>query len=367
MSIGLNTAGPVDRRDAATPAGSRARVVDVQSPAPRDEWTAIADADASSLPEQRPEWTSAICESGGHRDASRLYRFADGRTVVLPLVRRRGIAGAGGQLWSFPPAWGIGGPVGTGLDAAAVAEIVRDLRRLRVARVSLRVDPLTDSWWRTTGLASTPRRAHVIDLRRHPDEMLPTLPRNTRSNLRKAERSDLRIEVDRTGALIDDHVVLYRQAVDEWARAQHEPLWLARWRGERRDPPAKLHTLARHMGDRFCQIVAYRGDQPLASRIILLGPVTRDTRAAYDRQLGGELRAADAVLWRAMHEAHRAGCHTYNMGESGNSSSLARFKERFGAMSVDYAEYRLERLPFTAADQAARRVVKSAIGFEDAR
>ena len=41
------------------------------------------------------------------------------------------------------------------------------------------------------------------------------------------------------------------------------------------------------------------------------------------------------------------------------------FKERFGARPVCYAEYRLERLPLTAAEHASKRMVKRAIRFKD--
>jgi hypothetical protein len=54
------------------------------------------------------------------------------------------------------------------------------------------------------------------------------------------------------------------------------------------------------------------------------------------------------------------------MGESGDSQSLAQFKTRLGAAPHRYEEYHLEPLlPLTAADRAARALVKRAIGFRD--
>ena len=47
------------------------------------------------------------------------------------------------------------------------------------------------------------------------------------------------------------------------------------------------------------------------------------------------------------------------------SASLSDYKERFGARPHDYPELRIERIPVTAVDRAARSVVKRAIGFRE--
>jgi hypothetical protein len=53
------------------------------------------------------------------------------------------------------------------------------------------------------------------------------------------------------------------------------------------------------------------------------------------------------------------------MGDSGRSASLGQFKERFGARPYGYAEYRLERLPLTAAQESVKWAVKRLIRFRD--
>ena len=55
----------------------------------------------------------------------------------------------------------------------------------------------------------------------------------------------------------------------------------------------------------------------------------------------------------------------FHMGESGESESLARYKEKFGARPIPYAEHRIEHLPATSIATSARTVVKRAIGFRD--
>ena len=84
-----------------------------------------------------------------------------------------------------------------------------------------------------------------------------------------------------------------------------------------------------------------------------------------DRDRAGPTRAAFLLQWRAIEEAAAAGCPTHHFGDSGTSSSLARFKEGFGAAAVPYADFGVERLPVTRADRALRTGVKRVIGFRD--
>ena len=80
--------------------------IQVVTPAPRPLWRRLLDADTDALADHGPEWIDAMCDDGRYVDASRLYELPDGRRFVLPLTRRRGMAGAGGWLACHPPAWG---------------------------------------------------------------------------------------------------------------------------------------------------------------------------------------------------------------------------------------------------------------------
>lgn len=62
--------------------------VAVTTPAPRETWWEIIAEDPESVPTQSPEWVEALCRTGKYVDASRLYQVADGRRVLLPLVKR---------------------------------------------------------------------------------------------------------------------------------------------------------------------------------------------------------------------------------------------------------------------------------------
>ena len=86
--------------------------VRVVSPAPRAAWREVLHADPTALPSQTPQWTDWLCRTRGYRDASRLYEFAGGRRLLLPLLAR-GTAGALSEE-SMPHGAGYGGPLVAG-------------------------------------------------------------------------------------------------------------------------------------------------------------------------------------------------------------------------------------------------------------
>src|SRR5438876_910923 len=75
------------------PAG--VKIVNISSPAPRDAWEEVLRRAPLALETQSPAWADATCAAGGFEDASRLYETANGRRLVLPLLRRS-FAGGGG-------------------------------------------------------------------------------------------------------------------------------------------------------------------------------------------------------------------------------------------------------------------------------
>jgi hypothetical protein len=343
-------------------------MLSVISPAPRDEWRAVVANDPTALPEHAPEWVDALCAAGPYRDASRYYRLSDGREFVLPLVARTGLPGLGGSLLSYPSSWGMGGLAGSGLDAEVVRSVLADLRRIGSQRIAIRADPLDFPSWQAAADSSVTllsRRAHVIDLTGGADAVWSKMSKSARRGTRLAERAGVQVETDRTGALLEDYYRLFLLSVDRWAERQHEPRALAQFRARRRDPLAKLQAMAETLGKAFAVTLAYVDDQPAFGSITLLGQTAHDTRAAMDKELIGATCAGDLVQWRTVQLASDLGCTAYHLGESGRSASLAQYKEKFGAEPVDYAELRLERLPYTRADQAARSAIKRVLGFRD--
>ncbi len=351
--------------------GLRAQPLHVTSPAPREVWQDLLKSDAEALPYQTPAWLDCICAMGGYEDASRLYEFSGSRQLVLPMVRRKGLPAALTTEASLPHSWGIGGLVARGtIHAEEVAAVFADLAGRSVPRTSIRPNPRAGETWAAAappGIVKVPRLAHVLDLEGGFERVWTKRFRSTaRRNVRKAERAGLVVECDTSGKLVPVFYDLLRRSFDRWARQQHEPRPLARWRGRRRDPLRKFQVIARMLGE-ACRIwVAWLDGQAAAAIIVLQDANASYIRGAMDKELAGPTRANYVLHRLAIEDACRAGCRYYHMGESGESASLAYFKSRFGATAYPYAEYRLERLPITSVDDRLRGLVKRLIGFKDA-
>lgn len=340
----------------------------VVSPAPRAAWAELLAADVDALPEHDPAWVDALQSAGPYADASRLYRFADGRRFVLPMVRGRGPLGRGFAA-TYPPAWGIGGLVGPDQDAQVIGHVLDDLGDTGLLRVAIRPDPLRSGLWAaaTAGrsLTTIPRRAHVADLTGGFDAVEGRMKSATRKYVRRAQRAGVEVQLETGPQLLPDFYRLFDTSISRWATRQHEPLALARFRAHRRDPLRKLEAMAEHLGESFVVALATVEGRPAFASIMLLGRTAHVTRSAMDVDTVGQTKAGALVHWTLMRLAAERGCRSYHLGESGASRPLAQFKESFGAEPVDYAEYRLERLPFTAADTAARTAVKRVLRFRD--
>jgi hypothetical protein len=342
----------------------------VTSPAPRDVWKRELASDPTALAFQTPEWLDCVCASGHYRDASRLYELSSGRRLVLPMVRLGRRTGVLAIEASFPPSWGVGGLVaGGGARAEDLAAVFADLGDRTAMRISLRPNPLMNAAWAKASPRSTitvPRLAHVLDLDGGFGRVwAQRFTGSARTAVRKAERAGLTVECDTTGRRTAVFYELFERSLERWARQQHEPRALARWRGHRRDPLRKLRLIVEHLAGGCHLWIASRAGEPAAAILVLQGANASYTRGAMDKEIAGPTRANYLLHQLAIEQACEAGCRHYHMGESGDSASLAQFKTRFGARPYPYADYHLERLPLTTADRRVRTAVKRVLRFRD--
>jgi hypothetical protein len=349
---------------------SSVRPVRVMSPAPRDIWQSVYDADPEAVPYESPLWLDAACQAGHYRDASRLYEFAGGRQFILPMVehhRRPALLSTAG---SMPYSWGMGGLIGRErVREDEVAAVFEDLHHLPYLRLTIRPNPRQGAVWAAAapaGITRTQRLAHVVNLEGGFEKVWSErFTDMTRRNIRKAERSGVEIECDTTGRLIPEFYGLFQHSIDMWATNQHEPLALARWRGRRRDPLHKFETIAKMMGSACKLWLARIEGKAVAACLVLQQGNANFSRGVRDDAAIGQTRANDLIHKFAIEEACRAGCRYYHMGESGTSAGLAQYKARLGGEAVPYEEYYLERLPITTTDKYLKQAVKRLIGFKD--
>jgi hypothetical protein len=337
-------------------------VIDCSLDVPRAIWASVAANDPEVLVTQTSAWMDAVCRSGRWRDATRQYEV-DGRRIVVPLARRVPALAALTVDASPPTGWGFGGLIADGgVRAEDIEMVLADLTRRPGLRLAIRPNPLQRGRWENVAGIPIRRRAHVLDLRPGTDAIWASM--RARTQIRKAQRH-VDIETDTTGRLLPVFFDLLHLSRERWARQQHEPMWLAHWRGRRLDPLAKWRRIAAAIGDRCRVSIAWTKGRPAAGLIVLQERNAHYTRGAMDYELAAPTAASVGLQWKAICDAADAGCRWYHMGETGTSQSLSRFKELFGAQPHDYMEYRFERLPFTRVDRAARSVVKRLVGFQE--
>lgn len=355
------TAGQLYRRGYAPPVEPAA----VTSPVPASDWRDVVASAPRTLPTQTRTWLECVCAVGGYEDASRLYETADGRRLVLPLVRRRLLGRTLSTEAALPSGWGPGGLVGEGgiVHPEDVYLAAADLARGHALRVQLRPDPATASTWEAgmpPGVRVERHMAQTVFLDGGFDAVWRARFRpDTRSRVRRAERAGIVVQHDESGRLVPIFHDLYAKSVARWAEREGHPVALARCRAAWREPRRKLATVAAMLGADCRVYVAFAGDRPAAAIVVLLTATTAAYwRGAMDEEIAGPTYANYLLHRTAIEDAAAAGRFSYHMGESAAGSSLALFKSRFGAVEEHYATYRIERIPITPLTERTQRGVR---------
>src|SRR3954451_13212268 len=214
--------------------------------APRPVWQEAVDGDPHAQAFHGPDWVDAVCATSSHENATRLYETADGRRLVLPMIRRRYVGGALSLQGSFPVGFGIGGVVSSDpVRPEDLAAVYADLRAERgVLRTFIRPVARAGSLWAAAdlpGVKSVPRLSHVLDLDGGFDTVWTKRFTGTaRTAVRKAEKSGVVVERETTGALLPEHYRLVEASSRRGPGRQHEPLLLSRLRTRRFDSPERF-------------------------------------------------------------------------------------------------------------------------------
>jgi hypothetical protein len=288
---------------------------------------------------------------------------------VLPLARPR--AAWNSVTASWPRVWSVCGPISRGgqVSTAEAAAVLADLARqgTLVAEIRLR-HGASDAWLSEARQYRIEEHGcHVLDLAGGFSQVWAHKFRGTARNaVRKAERSGLEVEVDRSGQLLPVFRELYEKSIERWAAMQHEPLSLARWRTIRANPPWMLAAVSQHFG-KDCGIwVARSRGVPVAVIIVVQsGTYAKYWRGAMDKELATPVRANELLHSLAIEQACRDGYRYYEMGQSRPDSPLAAFKEKLGATMQPRYTLRAERIPLQAIGRVSRNAAKRMIGFRD--
>ena len=339
----------------------------VTSPVPRDVWGSLYRSDENAVVSQSLAWRDALFASDRYQDLSLLYEFPSGRQLVMPLAYRRQQPRWAYAVASWPQVWGIGGPITQGgqVSPTEAAMVLNDVARrgMIAATIMLRHD--ADKAWLSQArqFDVEERGCYVLDLAEGFGHVWQHRFRsNTRRAVRKAERSGLEIEVDRSGRLLDVFYDLFEKSLSRWAAAQHEPLWFTRMRMNRvcYTTPGHLDLVAKHFGSDCATWVAWYKGQPAAANIVLRsGAYVKAWRGAMDKEIAAPVCATEFLDRLAIEEACEEGYRFYDMGGAEPGSSLARFKENLGATLLFTHELRTERLPVYRARRLSANVVST--------
>jgi Acetyltransferase (GNAT) domain len=330
--------GPPTEALAAPPATPRAAAIPVPavSPAPRESWASVLQASSEATIFQTPAWLDACCAGGGFEDASRLYETADGRRIVLPMVRPKHLARLRPSR-SMPDGWGFGGAIAPGeLRPEDVAIVLDDLVASQEATI-VKTGPLSTEAWRLAPAHRSPRSRHIVEIGDGFDSLWSDLSSGTRNKIRKAEKGGVEVRWGPASDLVGIHSHIHLRWAADRARRQGVPVRLAVVRAKRDQPAGALAEIARHLGDR-CRIgVASIDGVPVASTVMLFhGQHAHYWRSASMREADTSGYANYLVLARALEEAADRGHRFVDLGESGGVRSLIDFKEHFRAMPRPY-------------------------------
>lgn len=207
----------------------------VVSPVPREVWESLLRSDKGAAVTQSLSWRDAVFASGRYRDVSVLYEFGSGRQVVLPLAQRRGQPPHAAMVASWPHEWSVGGPICLDgrVSPAEAAAVLADVARRGALEAQVALPYNADrAWLEAAGRFKVARYGcYVLDLDGGFEHVWQHKFRGTaRTAVRKAERSGLDVEVDRSGQLIEVVHELYERSARARAARLREPAWLTRAR-----------------------------------------------------------------------------------------------------------------------------------------
>jgi CelD/BcsL family acetyltransferase involved in cellulose biosynthesis len=340
--------------------------IEAQGAAARPGWENLVAQDRSVALSKTPEWIDCICSSGVFSDATVLFRGEDGRRLVLPRVKRRGVAGL---FEAPPPGWDLGSAASGFLSEPGPNDPTRALThaiwRQPGLRTRITVGGQDAEAWAgvvPSAIYSTARTAQVLDLRGGFGTVWSSrFTSKVRSNARKAERRGVVVESDSTGRLVAAFDSLYRSSVDRWAQQRSLPLTAMRWLAQRRNPRRKFATVAARMGEHCTIWMASRGGEPLAGIFVLTrGPWATYWRGAMDAERARGTGANELLHRCAIEAACATQRRSYDFGIS-QTDDLKRFKNSFGTIDVPVRTYYFESLPTAAAEAKGYRAVKEVV------
>ena len=283
----------------------------VTSPVPRAEWESMLRSDENAVVTQSLPPRDALLASGRYQDVSALYEFSSGRRVLMPMARSRWEPPWAARVSSWPGGWAAGGPITQGgpVTPAEAAAVLADVTRRGTLAAYMMLQPQADQVWLSEGaryFKIAERGWYLLDLSGGFEHVWQhKFRRVTRKAVRKAERSGVQIDVDRSGRLLGVVSDLYEKNVRQRAASRNQPVWFMRRQMSQVSPSdTELALVARHFGQDCATWVARFEGQPAAALVVLRsGPYAKAWAGGLDRAPAAQAGASEMLYQVIIEEA----------------------------------------------------------------
>ena len=295
---------------------------------------------------QHPNWVNAAAAARGrpHRLAGVRAVWPDGRQALLlgTLHSRVGLP----VFESMP----MGGYGGWRCNRALGLDEERDLNRRWLRQVHWPMVVLTSEpgraaalpaaawrpWWPRGWRERMAPRAfatHVLGLSGDDAALLQGMRPKLRGCLRKVDQLGFEFDIRHGEAALADFHRWFRQGSQAWQQPAQALLPVGFFTALA-DPRLADVWVLRHQG------------REVGMALFLVGDREVQYQASGTQRIESPVSAMEAVLWAAIRHYRDGGLATMNFGASEGLESVARFKEKFGAVAVPYgrASYLLPAL-----------------------
>lgn len=277
-----------------------------------DRIDAYVSAHDRAEPFHRPQWTRAVEQGCGQRDRSLIAESGGALVGVLPLSETRSPL-FGNALVSA--GFGVGGGILAGNDsiASALAETAWRLAEAAgCSTLELRGGGVPKGFVAASDIYASFER----DLPASDDEILKSIPRKQRAEIRRARTFGLEVEVGRSPSHRDSHYRVYAESV----RNLGTPVF-----------PRKLfEAMLDGFGDDADILSVLKDGRPVASVLTFYfkgcaypywGGGTSEARA---------LRANEHLYFELMRHAAARGCTRFDFGRSKVGTGAYAYKKNWG-------------------------------------
>jgi hypothetical protein len=314
------------------------------------EWSELCAQSREATPFHTPHWARAVSAAFPQlRTATRVYQFADGARLVMPMQESGPPGGLCRRVSVEPGVYG--GPIG---DCIVTDARLNSLAAYLAPRSPGGCAVVGNQFaaWRiaaASGFKPTPLITHILRLEGGIEGVGRQTTKGHRCNVKQAARLGVTV-VPAVGP--DDvaaYYAVYQDSVRRWGeRARGNPY-----------PERLFHALLAG-GDSFARLWLARVSGEVVSGALVLswgeGAVYWHG-ATLERAFAW--RPSHAVVMTAIEDAVSRGCRWFDFNPSGGLEGVIRFKEGFGARPVLCHTW---ELPARPAARLAQRVVRRLSG-----